>query len=191
MRINDENSNLPVPFQPNAVGNRMAPGPNPYSVNLADGAPNEGVVAYWRMVMRHKWIVVLIAMLGTAVGILVTLPQTPVYQSRTSLEVQGFNENFLNFQNLSPTSAPGGYVDPSHEILTQVKVLQSESLIAQVVQKLKDEKNPPPTVTRDRLSAIRQLLHLAPKQAVDRNSAISAAAGGIGVKASGTTRIID
>src|SRR5207247_4819358 len=93
----------------------------------ADGS-RDGVVAYWRMVTCHKWIVVLVAFAGAMVGLLVTLPQTPVYQSQTSLEVQGLNENFLNLQNLNPTSAPGGYVDPDYEIKTQVKVLQSPSL---------------------------------------------------------------
>src|SRR5215470_17931347 len=95
----DSSSNQTVSF-PSQVG-RLTPGAAmALTTDLPENASNEGVVAYWRMVMRHKWIVVLTAFVGTAAGILITLPQTPVYQSRTSLEVQGINENFLNFQNL-------------------------------------------------------------------------------------------
>jgi hypothetical protein len=35
------------------------------------------------------------------VGFFVTLPQTPVYQARTSIEIQGFNDNFLNMRQSS------------------------------------------------------------------------------------------
>ena len=156
-----------------------------------DEASREGVVAYWRMVMRHKWIVVLVAFLGTVAGILFTLPQTPIYQSSTSLEVQGLNENFLNLENLNPTSSPSGYLDPSYEILTQVKVFQSRSLLQQTTERLLKEKKTGYGTSTDRLAAWRKVLHMAPKQALDRNNAIAAAAGGINVKASGTTRIID
>src|SRR5579862_754850 len=81
----------------------------PQRSEASESGGNEGVVAYWRMIVRHRWTVALIAFLGLVAGVLLTLPQTPVYQAHTSLEVQGLNENFLNLQNLNPTSAPGGY----------------------------------------------------------------------------------
>jgi succinoglycan biosynthesis transport protein ExoP len=164
------------------------------SFTAAGGVPDvtqEGIVAYWRMVMRHRWTVVLIACIGMIAGILFTLPQTPIFQARATLEVQGVNENFLNFKDLSPTSAPGGYVDPSYEILTDVKILESRSLLDQTVQRLIREKEPGAPVLTDRLTALRKLLRIAPTQAVKREDAIRAAGGGIQIKASGTTRIIE
>ena len=86
MQNHDEpSSKLPVPFQPGQPGKVTTFVPAPFTAEALDAASTEGVVAYWRMVMRHKWIVVLSAMVGTMAGILITLPQTPVYQSRTSL----------------------------------------------------------------------------------------------------------
>jgi len=146
------------------------------------------VIAYWRMVMRHKWIVILVAFLGAAAGLLITLPQTPIYQSSTSVEVQGLNENFLNMQNLSPTSAGGGW---SYEIMTQAKILQSRSLLEQTTERLLKDTKTPYGTSSDRLAPWRKVLHIAPKQALDREHAIRMAAQDIKVKGSNTTRIIE
>ena len=157
----------------------------------ADESSNEGVIAYWRIIVRHRWTVVLIALAGLLTGAVLTLPQTPVYQAHTSLEVQGLNENFLNLKDLTPTSAPGGYVDPSYEISTQAKILQSRSLLDQVVRRLVADKDLQPAVPPTRLDLWRKVLHLGQPHELNRESVIGAAAGGISVKASGNTRIVE
>src|SRR6266581_6371218 len=174
MRNHDDSSNLPVPFTPSQGGSVPTPLQATFMTDSHDDPSHDGVVAYWRMVTRHKWIVVLVAFVGSMVGLLVTLPQTPVYQSQTSLEVQGVNENFLNLQNLNPTSAPGGYIDPDYEIKTQVKVLQSRSLLERAVERLRLDTNRQYTGSKDKLAALRKLLNFAPKPAIDRENAIRA-----------------
>src|SRR5438093_1084306 len=191
MRSHDETSNLPVPFTRPQGGPVPTPLQATFMADSQDDPSRDGVVAYWRMVTRHKWLVVLVAFVGAMVGLLVTLPQTPVYQSQTSLEVQGLNENFLNLQNLNPTSAPVGYVDPDYEIKTQVKVLQSRSLVERAIERLRRDASRQYGGSQDKLAAFRKLLHMAPKPAIDRDNAIRAAAGGIKVKASENTRIIE
>src|SRR5436309_6737340 len=191
MRNHDETSDLPVPFTPPQGGPVPTPVQATFMADSQDDPSRDGVVAYWRMVTRHKWLVVLVAFVGAMVGLLVTLPQTPVYQSQTSLEVQGLNENFLNLQNLNPTSAPGGYVDPDYEIKTQVKVLQSRSLVERAIERLRRDTSRQYGGSQDKSAAFRKLLHMAPKPAIDRDNAIRAAAGGIKVKASENTRIIE
>src|SRR5437773_9194348 len=131
------------------------------------------------MVVRHRWTVVLIAICGALAGFLFTLPQTPIYQARATVEVQGLNENFLNFKDLNPTSAPGGYVDPSYEIMTEVKILESRSLLDKTVQRLLKEKHPGTPFHEDRLTAWRKALRLTPKQEIRREDAIRGAAGGV------------
>ena len=61
----------------------------PSGVAQALDAPDEGIVAYWRMVVRHRWTVVLIAVCGALAGILFTLPQTPIYQAVAMVELCG------------------------------------------------------------------------------------------------------
>ena len=67
---------------------------------------------------------------------LLTLPQTPVYQARTSLEIQDLNENFLNIKQVTPVSEGNSYTALT-DIQTQIKLLQSESLVKRVLAKLK------------------------------------------------------
>src|SRR5439155_3290117 len=91
MQNHDDSSDLPVPFK-SVQGNPLStPAQATLLASQQDDPSRDGVVAYWRMVQRHKWIVVLVALLGAMAGLLITLPQTPVYQSQTSLEVQGLN----------------------------------------------------------------------------------------------------
>ena len=64
-----------------------------------------------------------------------TLPETPIYRAHATLEVQGINENFLNMKDVSPT-ATSGMMDPTADILTQVKLLESQSLRERAATKL-------------------------------------------------------
>src|SRR5439155_20427449 len=96
MKNHDESSNLPVPFTPPQAGPVSTPLQATFMTDSQDDPPHQGVVAYWRMVTRHKWLVVLVAFAGAMVGLRVTPPQTPVYQSQPSPEVQALNERLLN-----------------------------------------------------------------------------------------------
>src|ERR1019366_3411104 len=60
-----------------------------------------GLLEYWHMLRRRKGTFLLIAFLGLLAAVLITLPQTPVYQARTTLEIQNLNENFLNMRAVS------------------------------------------------------------------------------------------
>src|SRR3989454_3513704 len=77
-----------------------------------------GLLEYWQMIRRHKLPVVLATVLGLATGFLLTLPEPRIYQARTTLEIQGLNDDFLNMKNVSPTAMAGGG-SPEYEILTQ------------------------------------------------------------------------
>ncbi len=123
---------------------------------------------------------------------LMTLPQTPVYRAHTTLEVLGLNDNFLNFKDVNPTGNGGG-VDPTADILTQVKLLESQSLRERAVAKLKAET---PSSARTapldgRLDVWAKALHVKPGTPVTWDSSVGMAAGSLTVRASGTTRIID
>jgi succinoglycan biosynthesis transport protein ExoP len=162
------------------------------SINQRDsieGQATEGVVAYWRIVVRHRWTVVSIALLGFFAAILLTLPQTPVYQTRATIEIQGINEDFLNFKNVNPNSS-SAYVDPSFEILTQVKILQSPSLLERAMKHVQKQTGTTFGDTHSRVGAWRKLLHLQSKE-VSQDAAVRAAAGSISVKGSGTNRLIE
>src|SRR5712691_9784787 len=109
-----------------------------------------GLLEYWQMIRRHKLPVVLATVLGLATGFLLTLPEPRIYQARTTLEIQGLNDDFLNMKNVSPTAMAGGG-SPEYEILTQVRILQSRSLLNRVVEKLKSGKRSEVLAPPDRI----------------------------------------
>src|ERR1035441_6519253 len=94
------------------------------------------VLEYWYMLRRRKGTLVLFACLGLLAGGLLTLPQTPVYQARTTLEIQNLNENFLNMRDVNPTTNEGGGQPSESDLQTQISILQSESVIKQVIADL-------------------------------------------------------
>lgn len=151
-----------------------------------------GLLEYWQMVRRHKVAVVLTTLLGLIAGILITLPEPRIYQARTTLEIQSLNDDFLNMKNVNPTSGAGNSYSPEYEILTQVKILQSRSLLNRVVAKIESRRRPGILPPPDRLTAWRNALKLS-QPAPDQlwRQAIGLAAGSIKVKASGTNRIVE
>src|SRR5258708_32691147 len=140
---------------------------------IVEAGSGSGLVEYWRVVVRHKGTVLLLFVLGALAGFISTVPETPVYRAHATLQVQGINENFLNMKELSPT-ATGGMMDPTADILTQVKLLESQSLRERAAAKLraKSASTSAGAYQADRLAAWKQALHLDSGKPVPRGSAI-------------------
>jgi polysaccharide biosynthesis transport protein len=129
-----------------------------FSAPDPDAQPESGgVLEYWRILRRRKGTLVLIACVGAIIGFLVTLPQTPVYRVQTSLEIVGLNQNFLNIKESNPLNESGASVD-NIDIQTQIKILQSDSLIDRVLAKMRSNSTPAPESTR--IAAWRRFLNL-------------------------------
>src|SRR5260370_21212356 len=94
----------------------------------SDRARAGAVLDYWQIVRRRKVTLLLISFLGGLAALLLTLSQTPVYQANASLEIQPLNENFLNMRDVNPTASGSSYT-PEYDIQTQVRVLQSNSIL--------------------------------------------------------------
>lgn len=162
-----------------------------YSREYAEGPDTGGAFEYWRMIRRRKGTLILFGFLGAMLGILITLPQTPVYQARTSLEIQDLNENFMNMKQVSPVADSGTYTALS-DIQTQIRIIQSDSLLNGVVKKLKLKS--PADLKQDtgRISSWRRALNLPePAPIAAQEQAVAAARGSVKARAAGQTRIID
>jgi len=151
-----------------------------------------GILEYWQMVRRHKAAVVVFSILGAVVGFLYTLPQPRIYQAHTTIEVQGLNADFLGLHNVSPTATPTSSEYPDFDIQTQVKIMQSRTLIESVVRDLKKGDLPGRMLPPDRLTNWKKALKIAPpSQEQLWNTALGTAAGSLRVRAAGTNRIVD
>ena len=71
------------------VGRRHSGGcptiPTPAAPGLPTRPGSGGLVEYLRIFRRRKGTLIFFAILGVLAAVLLTLPQTPVYQARTSL----------------------------------------------------------------------------------------------------------
>ncbi len=88
---------------------------------------------YGRMVRRHMGLVLSALLLGMIVSVGAALFQEPVYRARTSIEIEGLNEEFPHMRDVDLT-ALHSVADTYFQ--TQVKILQSESLSQRVLSNM-------------------------------------------------------
>ena len=156
-----------------------------------DTSDSEGLLEYWRVLRRHKATILVGAFLGTLLGFLVSLPQTPIYRARTAIEIETLNENYLNLREVNPTTASGS-VASELDISTQVKVLESESLAEKVVDRLQLDERPEFQHAPTRLASWRRALGVPESPAATaREQALEVAAANLHVVPTRRTRIVE
>lgn len=161
----------------------------PYPIDPA--RPEEqrsGLLEYWFTLRKHKGLMTLVALAGSMLGYLVTLPQTPIYQAHTSVEIENLNPNFLNIKEVNPVTQTSASSETS-DIPTQIKLLQSSALLERVVSKMQGRTAPQPP---GRMDTWRKLLRLpSPPAGEAANSALQMAVRTVKTRAAGATRIIE
>src|SRR5437879_4554354 len=107
----------------------------------ARSAPAGELLEWWHLLLRRKGVLISAAFAGVLLAVLVTLPQTPVYQARTSLEVQDINQEFMNLKQVNPV-ADSNAINALSDLQTQIKILQSEALADRTVAQTKSSLPP-------------------------------------------------
>jgi len=154
--------------------------------------PGPGLLLeYWQILQRRKGILILMIFLGLALSLLFTLPQRPIYQARGCIEIQNLNENFMNTRNVSPTADDGSSNASGSVLRTQVRILESESLLDRVATKL-DLGNKLWSEGGSGLSAWRRNLGLdARRQALTREQTRSLVAKNLKISSEVNTRLVE
>ena len=107
----------------------------PVQADNGEAQGYDSLLGYWHILVRNKVTLLCFALAGLALAVLFSLLQTPVYRARTSLEIQDFNSEFMDLKNVDPTNAgPGAATDSYFQ--TQIKILQSDSLLERVANKI-------------------------------------------------------
>ena len=163
---------------------------NAYAAEGGDEFETGGLIEYGRILRRHKGVWIIFAFAGALLGFLIALPQEALYQARASIEIVGLNDNFLNFKQLTPVTQAGGTPETA-DIQTQIKILESESLLDRVKSKLRGKAAPAPALS-GRVSAWRKVLNLPePERGDALEQALKKAAKSLTVRIAGQTRIIE
>lgn len=93
--------------------------------------PGGGIPVVWQLLAEHKLAIVLLAVLGIAGGLAVSMFQIPIYDARTTLEFQSTKAE----APMGGDTADSGFTPESY-LQTQVRVLQSRTLNERVAKKL-------------------------------------------------------
>src|SRR6266481_8451407 len=145
------------------------------SMETAVSPGYDNLLDYWNILFRHRKTLLSFALAGLLGAIVISLVQTRIYRVRTSLEFQG--TSFLETKNSSDSS--GSYSTPESYMETQVKLLQSESLLDHVIDKLKLQQQHP--------TGWRALTSRAP----DRDELIRKIQHNLTVRTSGNSRVLE
>ncbi len=101
----------------------------------------------WRSVRRHKWLIMLLAILGAVVGTYKALSATPMYQATVTLAVEPERAN------LASITGPVVMVPSFRFYETQTALIRSRAIAARVVERLRlvdrDPLTRPPAARRE------------------------------------------
>ncbi len=155
-----------------------------------EGPPGRGLVGeYYRTVMRYKRAIAGCAVAGMGLALLSGLGAQPVYRARTSLNIQNLNGEFMNRKQIDPTS--GADATTEENVQTQIKLLQSETVLETTVERLKHEGHAAGVAKADWLSRARRMLHLGGGGEIAYGTLVDEAAQQVKVKPMGMTHLVE
>src|SRR5712671_3491741 len=143
---------------------------------------------YWHILFRHRKTLLSFALAGLLGAIVISLVQTRIYRVRTSLEFQG--TSFL--ETKGSTDSSGGYSNLESYGETQVKLLQSESLLEHVIDKLKMHTDQSTTRWGGFTSGVRRIFNWPRNSNVpEKEELIRQIERNLTVRTSGNSRLLE
>lgn len=110
-----------------AVGPAGSMSKSPYDEDIID------LRHWWRMVMRYKWSLVSLTMVGFLVALFLSFARTPMYQASTTLQVDKRAASVVRFAREGDGMPE---LDDSSGMTTQLELLRSRILAERVIEKL-------------------------------------------------------
>ena len=145
---------------------------------------------YWHILFRHRVTLLSFTLVALCAALLISLVQTPTYRVRTSLEIQ--SSGFTELKTADSAGSSANYASPESYVETQAKLLQSESLIEDVIDKMKLRKDRPTTawgrfaLLVQRIFAISKVSRLP-----EREQLIRQVQRNLTVQSSGNSRLLE
>ncbi|HEX3406962.1 MAG TPA: Wzz/FepE/Etk N-terminal domain-containing protein, partial [Caulobacteraceae bacterium] len=112
--------------------NVIAAWEDPQFADPAEGAQGFKLLEYWRIIFKHKWVIVAAVAVALAIGLVITLLTPRVYTAGTTIEIDRETSNVVS-QNMDV--APVERLSRDQEFFqTQYGLLKSFSLAQRVAQ---------------------------------------------------------
>ena len=178
-------------LQPSGRGERgrafAPPMPEEDPLDLEEHEQPNMAAEYYRTVMRHRKLIGGLALAGVLASVLLYLGTQPVYETRTSLEIQSMNGDFMDTRSVAATAQL-----PSDAILqTQIKLLGSDSLTERVKEQMSMRGHADRIERNDMLSRIQRGLHISGGQTIPFNELLDETANGVKIKAMGISQLVE
>lgn len=104
--------------------------------------PSLTLTAYWLGLLGRSYkVVALTTVVGLTAAYVFSRSQTPQYRATATLEIQDLNADFLNLKEVSQVS-PFAQASAANDIQTQLRILQSTSLLARTLDTVPAEEIP-------------------------------------------------
>ncbi len=173
----------------------IGPGPSTYQSSYRPASlepESEGLlVEYYRLLLRHRVGIAVLAAVGAALALLLCLTTRPIYRARTSLDIQNLNVDFMNIRNIAPTGGLTGAGSGEVFLQTQIKLLQSDSLLSRTKKRLQPEAAAIRLQNHGWLAGARQLLQLPGSQPPTVEETLDYTTKSLAVKPMGLTHIVE
>jgi succinoglycan biosynthesis transport protein ExoP len=90
---------------------------------------------YWQIVKKRKWVIVSTTAVLVALTLIISFTTTPLYQATTSIQIDEPGSSVLTIQDLLSSNAYSPDILGTY-FKTQLKILQSRSLVERVAKKM-------------------------------------------------------
>lgn len=135
----------------------------PYQLQPGFVRPEEDQVAedsltltdIWRILLKHKWTLLLVVLLACAVAAIRTFLSTPIYRSTVIMQIERAMPRVVRFENDPEQERLGG--DDAFSMRTQQELLKSRSLAERVIDELRLDQSTPGGQVPVTLAPSRQL----------------------------------
>ncbi len=145
---------------------------------------------YLLTLKRHRLSLVLFALAGALVALALGAGSLPTYSTRTSLDIRPLNGDFMNMRSVSATG-DNTPADSDINLQTQIRLLQSDTLLAMTIDHMMAEPHPESLEREDWISKLRRALHLGDAESIPYRDALMDAAHNLKVKPLGLTRLVE
>lgn len=97
-----------------------------------------------RIILKHKWTLLLLILLGAGIAAIATLLRTPIYRASVVIQIDRAAARIVSFK--TDTEAQEGYYDERSALATQYELLRSRSLAERVIDELHLDQSKSPSI---------------------------------------------
>lgn len=145
---------------------------------------------YLLTLRRHPRLIIACALGGMLLALLCGVWTLPTYQTRTSLDIRSLNGDFLNMRSVAPTGEDTP-ADADTNLQTQIKLLQSDTLIQETIDRMLALPHPALLPRDDLFSDLLRKLRMGNVAPIPYKTALENTAKRLKVKPLGLTRLVE